>query len=168
MVVVADPFAGPAQGADPATAAAEAQRAARAALRAQIARLEGELSAALVAVFAIHGDPASVPAPDAPRAGAAPRLLDLGELERVRDELAHRLAAARDGLAAQRESQRQARAQLGEMRLAPGHHRFRRISDRELGEGGCGVWYVAPRLGLIGLLMDWWEVKHSSGCPLCR
>ena len=23
-----------------------------------------------------------------------------------------------------------------------------------------------PRLGLIGMLMGWWQVKLSSGCPL--
>ena len=28
------------------------------------------------------------------------------------------------------------------------------------------MWYVKPRLGLIGMLMGWWEVKLSSGCPL--
>jgi hypothetical protein len=32
--------------------------------------------------------------------------------------------------------------------------------------GGCGVWQVRPRLGLIGMLMGWWQVKLSSGCPL--
>jgi hypothetical protein len=25
---------------------------------------------------------------------------------------------------------------------------------------------VRPRLGLIGMLMGWWQVKLSSGCPL--
>ncbi len=41
-----------------------------------------------------------------------------------------------------------------------------RVSNREIGEPGCGVWHVRPRLGLIGMLMGWWEVKLSSGCPL--
>jgi len=36
----------------------------------------------------------------------------------------------------------------------------------ELGEGGCGVYQVRPRLGLIGMLAGWWHVKLSSGCPL--
>jgi hypothetical protein len=132
-------------------AAAEAQRAARASLRAQIAHLDRELSVALVEVFAMRGRAPDGPAP-APGA-TRPRLLDLGELERVRDGLAHRLSVARDGIAA--------------LRLDPGHHRFQRVSLRELGEPGCGVYHVAPRLGLIGMLMDWWEVKLSSGCPLC-
>ena len=52
------------------------------------------------------------------------------------------------------------------MLLAPGEHRHVRIAQRDLGEGGCGVWHVRPRLGLIGMLMGWWHVKLSSGCPL--
>ena len=65
------------------------ERAARRSLRAQIARLEGELSDAFVTAFAMGGL-------DQPVAGPGlPRLLGLGELERVRDELAERLHAAR-------------------------------------------------------------------------
>jgi hypothetical protein len=41
-----------------------------------------------------------------------------------------------------------------------------RVANRDLGENGCGVWQVRPRLGLIGMLMGWWQVKLSSGCPL--
>jgi hypothetical protein len=40
------------------------------------------------------------------------------------------------------------------------------VSD--LGQGGCGVWQVRPRLGLIGMLAGWWQLKLSSGCPLGR
>ncbi|HZE06825.1 MAG TPA: hypothetical protein VE127_16470, partial [Solirubrobacteraceae bacterium] len=52
------------------------------------------------------------------------------------------------------------------MLLHPAEHKFERIACRELGEPGCGVWHVRPRLGLIGMLMGWWQVKLSSGCPL--
>ena len=45
-------------------------------------------------------------------------------------------------------------------------HRFVKIANADLGVGGCGVWHVRPRLGLIGMLMGWWQVKLSSGCPL--
>jgi hypothetical protein len=55
---------------------------------------------------------------------------------------------------------------LEKMLLDPGRYRFVRIANREIGEPGCGVWHVRPRLGLIGMLMGWWEVKLSSGCPL--
>ena len=56
--------------------------------------------------------------------------------------------------------------QLERMLLEPGRYRFVRISNRDIGEPGCGVWQVRPRLGLIGMLMGWWQVKLSSGCPL--
>jgi hypothetical protein len=52
------------------------------------------------------------------------------------------------------------------MLLEPAEHRFERVSCEDLGESGCGVWMVRPRLGLIGMLMGWWHVKLSSGCPL--
>jgi hypothetical protein len=52
------------------------------------------------------------------------------------------------------------------MLLDPARHRHVRIRRRELGESGCGVWHVRPRLGLVGMLMGWWQVKLSSGCPL--
>jgi hypothetical protein len=58
------------------------------------------------------------------------------------------------------------RLQLERMLLEPGKHPFASVSCRDLGEPGCGVWQVRPRLGLIGMLMGWWQVKLSSGCPL--
>jgi hypothetical protein len=52
------------------------------------------------------------------------------------------------------------------MLLEPGRHKFVRVANRDLGAAGCGVWQVRPRLGLVGMLMGWWQVKLSSGCPL--
>jgi hypothetical protein len=138
------------------------ERAARRSLRAQIARLESELSAAFVTAFAMGGL-------DQPVAGPAiPRLLGLGELERVRDDLAERLHAARVSIARRADEQERKRELLERMLLDPGSYRFVRISRSELGEPGCGAWQVRPRLGLIGMLMGWWQVKLSSGCPLAR
>ena len=54
------------------------------------------------------------------------------------------------------------------MRLEPGRYKFARLPVRDLGQGGCGVWEVRPRLGLIGMLAGWWQLKLSSGCPLAR
>jgi hypothetical protein len=54
------------------------------------------------------------------------------------------------------------------MLLAPERHRWERITSADLGEPGCRVWQVRPRLGLIGMLMGWWRVKISSGCPLAE
>jgi hypothetical protein len=135
--------------------------AARRTLRTQIAKLEREFSEAFVTAYPMGGldeEPT--------RSCAAPRLLDLGELERVRDDLAERVRAARATITELADHQEAKRAQLERMLLEPGRYRFVRISNREIGEPGCGVWQVRPRLGLIGMLMGWWQVKLSSGCPL--
>lgn len=137
--------------------------AARRTMRSQIAKLERELADAFVTAYPMGGF-------EQPIASAAcdPRLLDLGELERVRDQLAERLRAARVTIAGRAEEQAANRLYLERMLMDPGKHRFARISCRDLGEPGCGVWQVRPRLGLIGMLMGWWQVKLSSGCPLPR
>ena len=136
------------------------ERAARRQLRAQIARLEAQLSDALIAAFPYGALETAVPAP------GGPHLLGLGELERVRDALAARVAGARGELRERGERQAACRALLERMLLDPGRHRFVRVANRDLGEPGCGVWHVRPRLGLIGMLAGWWQVKLSSGCPL--
>jgi hypothetical protein len=146
----------------------EARRqAARRELRRQIALLEGQLSDALIALFP-HGGldaPGVGPIPG-PTCSAGPSLLSLGELERLRDGLAGQVAEARAELTALGDRQARARVHLERMLLAPGKHRFARVASADLGERGCGVWQVRPRLGLIGMLAGWWHVKLSSGCPL--
>ncbi len=139
------------------------ERAARGSLRAQIARLERELSGILA-----NGFP-NLPAPGAASASSAgPRLLSLEELERARDELAGRVQELRGLASARGEHERRAREQLQRMKLEPARHKFARLPVRDLGQGGCGVWEVRPRLGLIGMLAGWWQLKLSSGCPLGR
>ncbi|MGH2917202.1 MAG: hypothetical protein ACRDLS_01180, partial [Solirubrobacteraceae bacterium] len=59
-----------------------------------------------------------------------------------------------------------ARLELERMRRDPARHRRVRIAAADLGEPGCGQWHVRPRLGLIGMLLGWWRVTLSSGCPL--
>jgi hypothetical protein len=149
------------------------ERPARRTLRAQIARLEAELGDTLLEAFQMRGSGAAARPPacareraSAPVPGTAPRMLDLGELEIIRDELARRLRAARMQNGRLADEQAAARALLARVKLEPGRHRFTRISQAELGEPGCGVWQVRPRLGLIGMLAGWWQVKLSSGCPL--
>jgi hypothetical protein len=143
------------------TRARQDERAARRSLRAQIDKLERELAEAFVTAYPMGGLDAQ-PA----RSSATPRLLSLGELERVRDELAARVQSARATISERADQQAARRLALEKMLLDPGRYRFVRISNREIGEPGCGVWYVRPRLGLVGMLMGWWEVKLSSGCPL--
>jgi hypothetical protein len=137
--------------------------AARRSLRAQVAKLERQLADAFVTAFPMGGLGAGIH-----ETRRDPRVLDLGELERVRDELAERLHSARVTIAERADVEAANRLYLERMLLEPGKYRFARISCRDLGEQGCGAWQVRPRLGLIGMLMGWWQVKLSSGCPLPR
>jgi hypothetical protein len=141
----------------------DGERAARHSLKAQIARLEREISGIVADTFP------HIPAPgmeDPP--GPGPRLLGLDELERSRDRLAGRVQLLRRRAAARTEHERRAREQLERMKLEPGRYKFVRLPVSDLGQGGCGVWEVRPRLGLIGMLAGWWQLKLSSGCPLAR
>lgn len=133
---------------------------ARAQLRRQIGRLERELSSLVASAF-----PRPLDAAVRPRS-RAPRVLGLGELELVRDELATRISGARRELEERAAEQAANRALLERMLEAPGDFRWLRISRADVGEHGCGHWHSRPRLGLLGMLMGWWRVKVSSGCPL--
>ena len=136
------------------------ERDARASLRAQIARLERELAAA-----ALDACPRLDPGPPL-RSLHGPRLLSLGELERVRDGLAGRLTTLHAKAAAQQAHQLEARALLDRMLADPPAHKWLRISNEDLGLPGCAHYHVRPRLGPVGLLCNWWRVKISSGCPI--
>jgi hypothetical protein len=130
------------------------ERAARRDLRDQIARLERDLGRMLA-----EGFPRREPTRSGRSASAqaGPRLLTLGQLERIRDELAERVETLRSNRGAEL---------LEQMRRAPARHRWATVTSADLGEPGCAVWAVRPRLGPIGMLMGWWRVKISSGCPL--
>jgi hypothetical protein len=124
------------------------ERLARDDLRAQVARLEARGRKA--------------------RGGRGPRLLGLGELEALRDDMlhpTHRLRRHVPAAAEPRPVELTAHARLEAMLADPSAHRRERVSLRELGRPGCGSYYVGPRLGLVGMLAGWWEVKLSSGCP---
>jgi hypothetical protein len=135
------------------------ERAARRTLRDQITRLDAELSAAC-----LDACPRLDPGPPL-RSFCGPRILSLGELERIRDELAGRLATVHAAIAAQAEQQAASRELLAEMLVDPPAHKWTRISNAQLGEPGCKHYHVRPRLGPVGLLLSWWRVKISSGCP---
>jgi hypothetical protein len=134
---------------------------ARAELRRQVGHLERELaglfSEAFGRVEVSHRVAAIAP---------EPRILDLGELERVRDALAERVAEARLALRERSLVETHKRELLRKMLDAPGDYRWVKVSRDDVGEPGCGTWHSRPRLGPIGMLMGWWQVKVSSGCPL--
>lgn len=137
------------------------ERRARLELRRQIGRLEAELAAVFGEAFGHTTVPHRVEA-----VAAAPRLLDLGELEAVRDRLATRIGEASDALAERAALEAGNRQLLKALLDAPEKLKWVRISRADVGEPGCGAWHSRPRLGPIGMLMGWWRVKVSSGCPL--
>lgn len=137
------------------------ERLARAELRRQIGRLEHELARLATEAF-----PRMTLDTEVPGASGAPRIAGLEELERVRDALADRIAGARRALRRQDELETRNRELLEDMLAAPAEHKWLRISRDDVGEPGCGHWHSRPRLGPLGMLMGWWRVKVSSGCPL--
>jgi hypothetical protein len=145
------------------------ERAARRSLRAQIARLERQLSGIVANGFphiAPPGHASARASAPARRSGGAPCLLNLEQLERTRDELAGRVQLAQRATAERVELETSSRELLERMKREPARYKLVRLPVRDLGQGGCGVWEVRPRLGLIGMLAGWWQVKLSSGCPL--
>lgn len=136
------------------------ERAARQSLRSQIARLESELGA----LFCASSPGQYAVAPRIPASG--PRVLSLSELERVRDSLLDSLAERRRVLSDRAFVEERNRRRIEEMLRDPGAHRWEIVTNEDIGEPGCKNWHVRPRWGAIGMLMSWWRVKISSGCPL--
>ena len=134
------------------------EHAARVTLRGQIARLAREHAAILAASYP---RPTVAPLPSL----GGPRLLSLGELERVRDALAERVVCMQATAEAQEARQAVALRELDHMLADPPAHKWKRLSNADLGRPGCTTYHVRPRLGLVGMLMDWWVVKVSGGCP---
>jgi hypothetical protein len=136
------------------------ERAARRSLLDQIARLESELTALFCSAFPRQGFDWRV------RSHAGPRILSFAELEELRDELAGRLEHNRRVLSERSYVEEQNRRLIEEMMLEPERYKWVRVGNEDIGEPGCKHWHVRPRLGLLGMLMGWWRVRISSGCPL--
>jgi hypothetical protein len=137
------------------------ERLARAELRRQVGRLERQLAGLLAEGFGrveVEHRVAAV--------AREPRVLDLGELERLRDELADRVADARRTLGEQAQVEADNRELLRQMLASPADFKWVQVSRDDLGIPGCGHWHSRPRLGPLGMLMGWWRVRVSSGCPL--
>jgi hypothetical protein len=138
------------------------ERPARRSLLDQIARLEGELAQLFCSAW-----PRKDVLPAMAGAGlGGPRLLGLEELEGLRDDLAERVAGARRALSDRTWVEEQNRRRIEEMLLAPERHRWVRVTGEDIGEPGCKSWHVRPRFGLLGMVLNWWRVVVSSGCPL--
>ena len=134
--------------------------AARRTLRDQIAKLERELGTLF---------PTARPGDELDwgvRSPGGPRVLDVGDLEAA----SRRPRRARRGDPASRfreraDSEQENRARLEALVADPAGHKWQRLSNDDLGEAGCKHYHATPRLGLVGMLMGWWRVKISSGCP---
>ena len=99
-------------------------------------------------------------------ASGGPRLLTLGQLEALRDDLAERLDEARRALAERTLVEEDHRVRIEEMLLDPAAHRWERVTNADIGEPGCKSFHVRPRGGILGMFASWWRVVISSGCPL--
>jgi hypothetical protein len=141
-------------------AGALTERRVREDLRAQIARLELRLSQVFATAFPREGIEWRV------GAIGGPRVLGVEELERVRDALAYRLSEAQSELARRVDVEEANRGVLELMIAEPERYRWVRISNEDVGEPGCRHWHSRPRWGVLGMLLNWWRVKVSSGCPL--
>jgi hypothetical protein len=140
------------------------ERSARRTLREQVARLETELSELFCSSW--PRGPKQLPLDWSVGGRGGPRLLSLAELEELRDELAARISDARRALSDRTWVEDRNRRLIEEMMLEPERHKWRRVSAEDIGERGCKHWHVRPRWSFIGMLMGWWRVVISSGCPL--
>jgi len=136
------------------------ERRVRRDLRRQIASLEHQLAELFATAFPRRGINYAV------AAAGGPRILGVAELERVRDGLVVRLREAQDELSRRTYVEERNRETLERMIAEPDRFRWLRISNDDVGERGCKHWHATPRWGPIGMLLNWWRVKLSSGCPL--
>jgi len=136
------------------------ERPARRALLDQIARLESELGALFCSTYPRMGFEWNVSS----RGG--PRVLSFSDLEALRDELAEKLDHNRRMLSDRTYVEELNRRRIEEMLLEPEKHKWVRVGNEDIGEPGCKHWHVRPRYGVLGMLMNWWRVRISSGCPL--
>jgi hypothetical protein len=136
------------------------ERLARVELRRQIARLEHELSELFGSAF-----PTAEGIEWAVGPVGGPRILGVAELERVRDELARRVGEVRAELDARAAVEERNRLLLERMLAEPERFHWIRVSNEDIGEPGCRHFHSRPSYGVLGMLMGWWRVKVSSGCP---
>jgi AcrR family transcriptional regulator len=135
------------------------EHAARRSLREQIAKLEREFAALFASAYPRRGLEWQVSSP------GGPRVLDVGDLEALRDELATRVEDVRHELRERAAMEDENREKIETLIADPAGNKWVRVSNEDIGEPGCKYWHSRPRFGLIGMLMGWWRVKISSGCP---
>jgi len=138
------------------------ERAARADLRRQIAAMELVLARQFGSAFPRTGIDFAV------SGLGGPRLLSVDELEQVRDRLAARIQDVSRSLDDAAYVEERNRELIEEMASDPASYKWVRVNNADIGEPGCKHWHATPKWGPIGLLLGWWRVKISSGCPLAE
>jgi hypothetical protein len=138
------------------------ERAARADLRRQIAAMELALARLFSSAFPRKGIDFAVPGM------GGPRMLSVDELEKVRNALAARIQEVKADLHDYAVVEEANRELIEEMTADPASHKWVRVYNEDIGEPGCKHWHAKPRWGVLGLLLGWWRVKISSGCPLAE
>src|SRR3954464_14349710 len=138
------------------------EREARADLRRQIAAMELALARLFGSAFPRKGVDFSV------SGMGGPRLLSVDELEKVRDGLAARIQEVKADLHDYAVVEEANRELIEEMTANPASYKWVRVYNEDIGEPGCKHWHAKPRWGVLGMLLGWWRVKISSGCPLAE
>jgi hypothetical protein len=142
------------------TTTTEDERLVRDELRRQIARLERQLGELWTTAFPRRGIDWTV------GAAGGPRILGAADLERVRDALIVRIREAQTEVARRADVEESNRNLVEVMIADPDSYRWVRVSNEDIGERECKHWHARPRWGILGMLLGWWRVKVSSGCPL--
>jgi hypothetical protein len=138
------------------------ERAARADLRRQIAAMELALARLFGSAFPRKNIDFSVPGM------GGPRLLSVDELEKVRDGLAARIQEVKADLHDHVVVEEANRELVERMTADPAAYKWVRVYNEDIGEPGCKHWHAKPKWGVLGMLLGWWRVKISSGCPLAE
>ena len=138
------------------------ERRLRADLRGQIARLEQQLGELWASAYPRVGIDWSV------GAAGGPRMLGAAELERVRDALVVRVREVQRELGRRADVEEANRNLVERMIADPQDYHWVRVSNADVGERECRHWHARPRWGIVGMMLNWWRVKVSSGCPLAR
>jgi len=139
------------------------ERLVRQMLRDEIVCLGAELDQLRCTIFSREGFKWDVKSPR-----GAGRVLPLADLQLVRDGLAERIADNRAELDRRALVEERNRQRRELMLLEPEHYKWEIISNEDVGDPGCGHWHVRPRYGILGMFLNWWRIRISSGCPLAE
>ncbi len=153
----------PPEGLDTALFEHDERAATHATCAARSRRWRRELGQLFASAFPRTGIDFRVPAP-----GGGPRMLSVDELERLRDSLASRICEVKTHLGEYSRAEELNRGLIERMTDDPESHKWVRVSNEHIGEPGCRHWHARPRWGVLGMLLGWWRVKVSSGCPLAE